>query len=73
VEWQNERMSQAGESFYLALESFIAEDRALLSAQNLDCDRALVPCVVGEIHCRHSTCAQLALDGVAISECVADC
>jgi hypothetical protein len=49
-------------------ETFLADDRADLRAEDLERDLAFVSQVVGEIDNRHATTAELALDVVAISQ-----
>ncbi len=68
VQGKDVGMGEPGGDPDLAGESFGAEQRAELGAEHLDGHLAVVLQVVGEVHGRHATAAELVLDGVAAGE-----
>jgi len=65
-------MRQTRGHLNLAQETLAAERRGEVCVERLERDVAAVFYVVREIHRRHATDAELALDAVAVSECRAE-
>jgi hypothetical protein len=56
------RLLWLGRDPNFALEALRAESRGQLWVQHLDCDRSIVPKVLGEVHRRHATAAELTVE-----------
>jgi hypothetical protein len=72
VKRQNEWVAQAREDFDFAVEPFSTECSALLGRQYLDCYGTLQSFVASQIHCGHSSLAELTLESVVAGKGVAE-
>ena len=71
VDGQDVGVLQPGGELDLALEALGAERGGELGEEHLEGDRAVVPEVLGEVDDGHAAAAELALERVAVGECVA--